>query len=53
MGSSNSGSGAAIVATRRKSEERVGGIAKKSKQKASHKASPPKVYILMLKLRII
>jgi len=44
MGGRSSGSGAATsVATRRKSEERVGGNTKKSKQEASHKTSPPKV----------
>ncbi|OEL32390.1 Transcription factor bHLH111 [Dichanthelium oligosanthes] len=46
MGNSSGGSGAASVATRRKSEERAGGgksgNAKKSKQEASQKASPPK-----------
>ena len=45
MGGRSSGSGAATsVTTRRKSEEGVaGGNTKKSKQEASHKASPPKV----------
>jgi hypothetical protein len=44
MGGSSSGSGAATsVTSRRKSEERVGGNTKKSKQEASHKASPPRV----------
>ncbi|WVZ86750.1 hypothetical protein U9M48_033486 [Paspalum notatum var. saurae] len=44
MKSSCSGNGAAAtsVATRRKSEERVGGNAKKSKQRTSGKVSPPK-----------
>ena len=39
MDSSSSGSGAASVATRGRTEEKVGGSAKKSKQEAS----PPKV----------
>jgi hypothetical protein len=44
MGSSSSGSGAATsAATRRKSQEGIGGNTKKSKQEVSHKASPTKV----------
>ncbi|KAG2568039.1 hypothetical protein PVAP13_7NG286672, partial [Panicum virgatum] len=50
MGSSSSGSGAASVATRRRTEERVGGNAKKSKQEASRKASPPKAQAPKVKL---
>ncbi|PUZ48470.1 hypothetical protein GQ55_7G247500 [Panicum hallii var. hallii] len=52
MGSSSSGTGAASVATSRRSEERVGvgGNAKKSKQEASRKASPPKAQAPKVKL---
>ncbi|CAD6262679.1 unnamed protein product [Miscanthus lutarioriparius] len=51
MGGRSSGSGAATsVATRRKSEERVGGNTKKSKQEASHKTSPPKPQAPKVKL---
>ncbi|XP_066342908.1 uncharacterized protein [Miscanthus floridulus] len=52
MGGRSSGSGAATsVTTRRKSEEGVaGGNTKKSKQEASHKASPPKHQVPKVKL---